>query len=441
MKVSVVGTGYVGLVTGTCFAELGNEVTCVDIDQQKVDAMKQGQLPIHEPGLQELFDRNVKEGRLQFTTDLKETLGSAAIFLALPTPPDEDGSADLSYVLGVADELGKEITDYTVIVDKSTVPAGTAQRVKEQVSANAKTEFDVVSNPEFLREGQAVNDFLRPDRVVIGTSSHAAETVMRKLYSPLVRQQPERLIVTDEVTAELSKYAANGFLAAKISWINSLTSLCDTTGANIDDIRAIMGTDSRIGREFLYAGPGYGGSCFPKDTLALRKMAEDAGLELPIVDGTIKVNETQKQVVPKKVMEYFDGDVEDKVFALWGLAFKDNTDDVRESPAIAMINTLTEAGAHIVAFDPQATDNAKRALDDNTNVTFAENEYDMLENADALIIATNWKEFSTPDYDRIKASLKAPVIFDSRNLYSLEDMQELGFYYQSIGRPLVNPYE
>ncbi|MEI6481726.1 MAG: UDP-glucose/GDP-mannose dehydrogenase family protein, partial [Candidatus Saccharibacteria bacterium] len=374
MKIGVVGTGYVGLVTGTCFAEMGNDVTCVDIDQAKVERMQNGEVPIYEPKLAGLFERNIKEGRLSFTTDLNEALGCAAIFLALPTPPGEDGSADLSYIIGVADDLGKTLDHYTVIVDKSTVPVGTAKKVREHIAANAKVDFDVVSNPEFLREGQAVDDFLRPDRVVIGSSSERAIKLMSELYSPFVRREDGgNLIVTDEPSAELIKYAANAALATKISYINGLTTLAEAVGADINDVRRGIGSDPRIGSQFLYPGPGYGGSCFPKDTLALLRTAEEHGIKLDIVQATVDVNEQQKQVIPNKVLAYYDGDVEGKTFALWGLAFKGDTDDIRESPALEMIKTLTAKGAKVVAFDPQAIENVKKAMGDNPNLSFSTN--------------------------------------------------------------------
>lgn len=440
MRVSVVGTGYVGLVTGTCFAEMGNEVTCVDIDIDKVRRMQAGEVPIFEPGLSDIFQRNIKEGRLTFTTDLEEALGAAAIFLALPTPSGEDGSADLSYILGVADSIGQKLKGYSVIVDKSTVPVGTAEKVRQAIAINAKVDFDVVSNPEFLREGQAVADFLAPERVVIGSKSDRAIRVMKELYAPFLRRKPESLIVTDEASAEMIKYASNAFLATKISFINQIAGMCSLLGADVDMVRAGMGTDSRIGDQFLYAGPGYGGSCFPKDVLALSKTAEDCGFDFSILDAVMGANDRQKLVVPEKVVEYFEGNVEGKTFALWGLAFKDNTDDIRESPALAIIESLTSQGANVVAFDPQAMGNVKKAMADNPRLRYGEDEYEVLEGADALIIATNWKEFFSPDFNRIKELLKAPVVFDGRNLYDLVTMEEHGIYYQSIGRRLVDPY-
>jgi len=438
MNVCVIGTGYVGLVTGTCFAEMGNEVMCVDIDQQKVKQMKAGKIPIYEPGLEDLFKRNIKENRLSFTTHLRDAVDAEVIFLALPTPPGGDGSADLSFILGVAEELGLLLQGYTVIVDKSTVPVGTAKKVYEAIAKNTKHEFDVVSNPEFLREGQAVMDFMKPERVVIGASSKRAEELMRKLYGPFVRKGHDRLIVTDEPSAELIKYAANAFLATKISFMNQISGLCERVGADVNMVRMGIGTDSRIGDQFLYPGPGYGGSCFPKDVLALSQTAHAHDYDFGIIDAVMAANDYQKQVIPHKVLEYYNGSIEGRTFALWGLAFKDNTDDIRESPALAMIETLTKNGAKIVAFDPQAMENVKRHHADNKLLSFATSEYDALDGADALIIATNWREFFAPDFVRIKKLLKAPVIFDGRNLYDLDIMKVQGFHYESIGRKTIN---
>ena len=441
MRVGVIGTGYVGLVTGTCFAEMGNDVVCVDNNPEKVKQMQSGIIPIYEPGLEDIFKRNIKEGRLTFTENIDEVLGSAAIFLALPTPSGEDGSADLSYILGVAEELGKKITDYTVIVDKSTVPIGTSDKVFEKISKNTKAEFDVVSNPEFLREGQAVEDFMQPERVVIGAKSERAFKVMKDLYGPFLRRNPEKLILTDTKSAEMIKYAANAFLANKISFMNQIAGLCELVDADVDMVRKGIGSDSRIGAQFLYAGPGYGGSCFPKDVKALDKISKENNYEFDILSAVMIANEKQKLVVPNKVVEYYEGNVEGKTFALWGLAFKDNTDDIRESPALVIIENLTKRGAHIVAFDPQATKNVKNLYGYNSSITYSDDEYEALDNADALIIATNWREFSSPDFNRIKELLKAPVIFDGRNLYEVEDMESAGIYYESIGRRVANPYE
>lgn len=440
MNVSVIGTGYVGLVSGACFAEMGNNVTCVDIDAEKVARMKAGEVPIYEPGLEDVFHRNLREGRLQFTTHIADTIGSAAVFLALPTPSGEDGSADLSYVLGAAERLASHMRDYTVVVNKSTVPVGTAEKVRDVIAAKTQVDFDVVSNPEFLREGQAIQDFLRPERVVIGTRSERAARVMHELYSPFVRRNG-RIITTDEVSAEMIKYAANGFLATKISFMNQLAGLCEATGADVNAVRAGMGSDSRIGDQFLYPGPGYGGSCFPKDVKALSATGSEHGVHLGIMDAVTEANEKQKKVLPEKVLKYFGNDVSGKRIALWGLAFKDNTDDIRESPALTIIDTLTSRGATIVAFDPQAGGNVARLYQGREDVLLAPDQYVALEEADALVIATNWREFHSPDFVRMKQLLRAPVVFDGRNLYELEDMRRTGFFYSSIGRVVVNGNE
>ena len=439
MRVGVVGTGYVGLVTGTCFAEMSHNVTCVDVDAEKVARMEQGEVPIHEPGLQEYFDRGIREGRLQFSTELESVLGSEAIFLALPTPPGEQGEADLSYIYGVASDLGRILTDYTVVVNKSTVPIGTAVEVRKRIAENAQTDFDVVSNPEFLREGSAVYDFMHPDRVVIGSSSDRATGVMRELYRPVVRTEPERIIVTDEASAELSKYGANAILAARISFMNELAKVAEVTGANIDDVRDIMGKDGRIGERFLFPGPGYGGSCFPKDTRALVQMAGEHDIRLDVVSATIEANDRQKRVLPEMVLEYFEGDVSGKTFAVWGLAFKDNTDDVRESPAFDVVDILTEKGAKIVAFDPEASANFQKERPHNGKITYVEDMYRALDRADGLIIVTNWKEFYNPDFEEVRKRMISPVIFDGRNLYEIEMMASRDIHYRSIGRPTVKP--
>lgn len=437
MKIAVVGTGYVGLVTGTCLAETGNTVTCVDIDKAKVEKMKNGEVPIYEPHLDVLFHRNIKQGRLSFTTDLAEAVTDAkVIFLALPTPPGEDGSADLSYVLGVAGELGKIITDYKVIVDKSTVPVGTADKVSAAVAKHAKVEFDVVSNPEFLREGFAVDDFLKPDRVVVGTSSKRAEAIMEELYKPYVRQG-NPIIFMDEKSAELTKYAANAFLATKITFMNEIANLCERLDADVDKVRIGIGTDTRIGKRFLFPGIGYGGSCFPKDVQALAKSAHEVGYEFPLLTSVMKVNEQQKTIIVPKILDFFGGDLEGKHFAVWGLAFKPDTDDIREAPALYVIDKLLEAGATVTAFDPEAMGNVKKLL--GHRITFAEDHYEALKGADALIIATEWSLFRSPDFERLSEHLKEKVIFDGRNLYELPHMAELGFYYNSIGRKTVVP--
>ncbi|GAC1438294.1 MAG: UDP-glucose/GDP-mannose dehydrogenase family protein [Sediminibacterium sp.] len=433
MKIAVVGTGYVGLVTGTCFAETGNKVTCVDIDNNKVDKLSNGEITIYEPGLEKLFLRNLKEGRLKFTTNLAEGIEDAAIiFLALPTPPGEDGSADLRYVLGVAGHLGNIMTDYKVIVDKSTVPVGTAQKVHVAVAANYKGEFDVVSNPEFLREGVAVDDFMKPDRVVVGTNSERARKVMGDLYAPFVRQG-NPVIFMDERSAELTKYAANSFLATKISFMNEIAQLCERLCADVDMVRRGIGSDERIGKRFLFPGIGYGGSCFPKDVQALIRSSEEAQYEFKILKAVEEVNTVQKLHLVPKIKAYFNNDLKGRHFALWGLAFKPNTDDIREAPALTLIDALTEAGATVTAFDPEAMANVKRAIGDK--IQYAENQYGALENADALIIATEWSEFRTPDFEIIGSRLKQQAIFDGRNLFEVKYITDLGYHYESIGRP------
>ncbi len=433
MNIAVVGTGYVGLVTGTCFAETGNNVICVDIDEKKVTRMRNGEVPIYEPGLDVLFERNTKQKRLSFTTDLAEGIKDAQIiFLALPTPPGEDGSADLSYVLGVARQLGKMITDYKVIVDKSTVPVGTAERVHAVLAENLdESLFDVVSNPEFLREGVAVDDFMRPDRVVIGTSSERAQKIMQLLYEPFVRQG-NPIIMMDERSAEMTKYAANSYLATRITFMNEIANLCEKVGANVDMVRMGMGSDSRIGKRFLFPGVGYGGSCFPKDVQALAKTAEEFQYDFRILSSVMSVNDDQRVVLAKKIKDYFGGDVTGKTIAFWGLAFKPNTDDIREAPALYIIEKLMEAGANIKAFDPEAMDNVRAIYGDR--ITFTEDQYETLIEADALAIVTEWSVFRTPSFKVMKELMKSPVIFDGRNLYDLDWMKDLGFYYESIGR-------
>jgi UDPglucose 6-dehydrogenase len=435
MKIAVVGTGYVGLVTGTCFAETGNYVTCVDVDVKKVEKLRKGKMTIYEPGLDVLFDRNTKEGRLKFTTELAEGIeGAEVIFLALPTPPGEDGSADLKYILGVADALGHTMKDYAVIIDKSTVPVGTAERVRAAVAKNATVEFDVISNPEFLREGVAVDDFMKPDRVVIGTNSNRAKTVMEKLYAPLVRQG-NPIIFMDERSAEMTKYAANAFLAMKITFMNEIANLCEKTGADVDSVRKGIGTDSRIGKRFLFAGIGYGGSCFPKDVQALAKTASEYDYDFKILKSVMGVNEKQKTKLLPRLKAYFNGDLKGKTIALWGLAFKPHTDDIREAPALYNIKALRRAGAKVVVFDPEAMDNVKGEV--GKKVKYAKNPYEAVEGADALMIMTEWPEFRTPDFEKLNASLKNKVIFDGRNLYELDDMAKMGYEYHSIGRKTV----
>lgn len=436
MKITVVGTGYVGLVTGTCFSETGNNVTCVDIDINKVNKLSAGQITIYEPGLEKLFERNLKEGRLHFTTDLAEGIRDAqVIFLALPTPPGEDGSADLSYILRVADQLGTLMQDYKVIVDKSTVPVGTADKVIAAIAKNAKVEFDVVSNPEFLREGVAVEDFMKPDRVVIGTSSERARKVMGDLYAPFVRQG-NPVIYMDEKSAELTKYAANSFLATKISFMNEIAILCEKLGADVDMVRRGIGSDDRIGKRFLFPGIGYGGSCFPKDVQALVKSSEEVKYDFRILNAVMDVNEKQKLFLLPKINAYYNNDLKGKHFALWGLAFKPNTDDIREAPALYIIDALIAAGATVSVFDPEAMPNVKGVIGDKVN--YADNQYAALENADSLIIATEWSVFRTPDFDKIASTLKAKVIFDGRNLFEVPRMKELGYFYESVGRMSSN---
>jgi UDPglucose 6-dehydrogenase len=432
MKIAVVGTGYVGLVTGTCFAETGNDVCCVDIDSKKVERLSTGQITIYEPGLEKLFLRNLKEERLKFTTDLEEGIREAQIiFLALPTPPGEDGSADLKYILGVAEQLGRLLKEYKVIVDKSTVPVGTAEKVRAAIGENAKVEFDVVSNPEFLREGVAVDDFMKPDRVVIGASTDRARKVMGDLYSPFVRQG-NPIIYMDERSAELTKYAANSFLATKITFMNEIALLCERLGADVDMVRRGIGSDERIGKRFLFPGIGYGGSCFPKDVQALVKSSEEVKYEFKILNAVMDVNERQKLHLLPKIRKFFNGSLKGRHFALWGLAFKPNTDDIREAPALYMIDALLQEGATLSVFDPEAMNNVRSLI--GAKVTYAESQYDALEGADALIIATEWNEFRTPNFLKIVTTLKNKVIFDGRNLFDIAAIRELGFYYESIGR-------
>ena len=435
MKIAVVGTGYVGLVTGTCLAETGNTVTCVDINEEKVALMKAGKVPIYEPGLDVLFHRNIEQGRLKFTTHLAEAINEAQIiFLALPTPPGGDGAADLSYVLGAAKDIAQLITDYKVVVTKSTVPVGTADKVKAVFATNTQVEVDVVSNPEFLREGVAVEDFMKPDRVVVGTQSERAQKLMAELYGPYVRQG-NPIIFMDERSSELTKYAANSFLATKISFMNEIANLCELVGADVDAVRKGIGSDDRIGKRFLFPGVGYGGSCFPKDVQALAKSADENQYDFKILNSVMEVNEIQKKVLAEKVKNYFSGDVKGKKFALWGLAFKPETDDIREAPALYIIDELVKAGASICAFDPEAMPNVKKQIGDT--ISYAENPYAALENADALLIVTEWSLFRNPDFEQMEQQLKNKVIFDGRNLYDLQKMIDLGFYYNSIGRKLI----
>ncbi len=440
MNIAVIGTGYVGLVSGTCFAETGNHVTCVDIDEAKVERMKGGEVPIYEPGLEVLFERNTRQGRLTFTTDLASAAKQAEIiFLALPTPPGADGSADLSFVLKVAEDLSDIIDRYTIIVDKSTVPVGTAEKVEAILAKKLDPDlFDVVSNPEFLREGAAIDDFLKPDRVVIGTRTMKARTKMKRLYDPFVRQG-NPIYFMDLRSAEMTKYAANAYLATRISFMNEIANLCEHLGANVDFVRKGIGSDNRIGKRFLFPGIGYGGSCFPKDVQALSRTARQVSYDFKILDAVMNVNSRQKGRLVEKIKAYFDGNLKGRKIAVWGIAFKPNTDDIREAPAIHIIKELLEEGAQISAYDPEAMDNARAVFGDQ--ITFASDPYDTLKDADALAIMTEWSVFRTPDFDQMKELMKSQVIFDGRNLYDLNNLQEMGFYYDSIGRNLVTPEE
>jgi UDPglucose 6-dehydrogenase len=437
MNIAVIGTGYVGLVSGTCFAETGNDVICVDIDQEKVDKLAAGQITIYEPGLEVIFKRNLKEGRLRFTTSLQEAIADAVvIFLALPTPPGEDGSADLSYVLHVADQLGHMLTDYRVIVDKSTVPVGTADKVKAAIAKHFKGEFDVVSNPEFLREGVAVEDFMKPDRVVIGAETQRAKDVMSDLYAPYVRQGNPVLFM-DTRSAELTKYAANSFLATKISFMNEISRLCELMGADVDMVRKGIGSDDRIGKRFLFPGIGYGGSCFPKDVKALIHSASVVQYPFEILNAVEKVNASQKRLLVEKIKNHFGNTLAGKTAAIWGLAFKPNTDDIREAPALEIINELKAIGVSVRAYDPEAMPNVKSIMGDS--ISFHENPYQAAEGADFLIIATEWPEFRTPDFNKLGAALKAKMVFDGRNVFETQTMRKNGYHYVSIGREDVMP--
>jgi UDPglucose 6-dehydrogenase len=434
MKVAVVGTGYVGLVTGTCFAEMGNSVTCVDIDEKKIKLMKSGSVPIYEPGLEELFQKNIRDGRLSFTTSLDEGIKEAeVIFLALPTPPAEDGSADLKYILGVALDLGKKLDHYAVVVNKSTVPVGTAEKVRKAIAQNGVVEFDVVSNPEFLKEGFAVSDFMNPDRIVIGAKRAKARDVMLQLYEPLTNQGSEMFLM-DEKSAEMTKYAANAFLATKISFMNEIANLCELVGADVDNVRHGIGSDTRIGKKFLYPGIGYGGSCFPKDVMALHRTAMENDYDFKILDAVTDVNNFQKRRILNKLVEYFEGKLEGKTIAIWGLAFKAETDDIREAPSLEIITGLTRDGAKVHAYDPEAMGNVKRFFNDNKSLTFFDDEYAVLKGVDALVIATEWNIFKNPNFKKMKEQMAAHVIFDGRNIYDLETIREQGFEYYSVGR-------
>lgn len=438
MKVAVIGTGYVGLVTGTCFAETGNHVICVDIDEAKIQTLRNGQTPIYEPGLELLLQRNIKENRLQFTTDTQEAVSkSDIIFLALPTPPGEDGSADLKYILQVAGQLSGIITSYKVIVNKSTVPVGTAEKVSAVLSENLSEDlYDVVSNPEFLREGVAIEDFLKPDRVVVGTSSEKARNIMDELYQPFLRQG-NPIYFMDERSAEMTKYAANSYLAMRISFMNEIANLCEQTGANVDWIRKGMGSDNRIGKRFLFPGIGYGGSCFPKDVLALVHTASENDYDFKLLKTVIDVNKRQKSILFSKINKYYNQDITNKTFALWGLAFKPETDDIRDAPSIELIREILDAGGRVQVFDPVAMPNIKKIFEDR--ITYGTNQYDVLENANALLIVTEWSEFRTPDFQQMIQKMKEKVIFDGRNVFNTDKMNQLGFYYNSIGRNTVKP--
>nr|WP_276901628.1 UDP-glucose/GDP-mannose dehydrogenase family protein [Pedobacter kyonggii] len=436
MKIAVIGTGYVGLVTGTCLAETGNDVICVDINEAKVKQMQAGEVPIYEPGLDLLFHRNIEQERLTFTTNLADAVKDAQIiFMALPTPPGGDGAADLSYILGAAKDISKLITEYKVIVNKSTVPVGTADKVKAVFAENTSIEVDVVSNPEFLREGVAVDDFMKPDRVVLGTKSERAKKLMTELYGPYVRQG-NPILFMDERSSELTKYAANSFLATKITFMNEVANLCELVDADVDSVRRGIGSDDRIGKRFLFPGVGYGGSCFPKDVQALVKSSDDYAYDFQILKSVMEVNERQKTILVDKVLKYYKGDIKGKHFALWGLAFKPETDDIREAPALYIIDALVKNGATVTVFDPEAMTNVKNVIGDQVN--YAKNQYEALEGADALLIATEWSVFRNPDFEKIDNILKNKVVFDGRNLYDLQKMIDLGYYYNSIGRKLID---
>mgnify|MGYP005620766597 FL=1 len=432
MNITVVGTGYVGLVTGTCLAEAGNDVLCIDIDKAKVEKMQRGEVPIYEPHLETYFERNIKSGRLHFSTKIEKGVDHGeVIFLALPTPEDEDGSADLSYVLGVANQIGDLMKDYKIIVGKSTVPVGTGEQVKAVLNSKTNVPFDVVSNPEFLREGFAVEDFMKPDRVVVGVESERAQKTMNKLYATFVRSG-NPIVFMDIKSAELTKYAANAFLATKITYMNEIANYCEKVGANVDDVRLGMGLDERIGKRFLFPGIGYGGSCFPKDVKALHKSGNQAAHHFAILDSVIEVNEKQKTIVFPKMEAHFEGDLKGKKIALWGLAFKPNTDDIREAPALYMIDKLVAAGATVTTFDPEAMNNVKAKLGDS--ISYATSMMEAAQGADALLICTEWHAFRNPNFEELKTALKSHVIFDGRNIYSPEEMKAQGFTYYSIGR-------
>ena len=446
MKIALIGTGYVGLVSGTCFAESGNHVICVDIDTKKIERLKAGEIVIYEPGLEVLFQRNLKEGRLHFANNLQQAVEqSDLVFLALPTPPGEDGSADLSYVLGVAEEIGKLLVEhkqYKVIINKSTVPVGTAEKVTAKIKENYTGEFDVVSNPEFLREGVAVEDFMKPDRVVIGSSSERAQKMMHQLYAPFVRQG-NPIYYMDERSAEITKYAANSYLAMRITFMNELANLCEKVGADVETVRVGMGSDNRIGKRFLFPGIGYGGSCFPKDVQALVHTSSQYGYDYSILNAVMRVNDEQKLVLADKILDYFHGDLKGKKIAVWGLAFKPNTDDIREAPALYIIPKLISAGATIVCYDPEGMPNTKQYFEREhpeciAHISYVDDVYEVLDGADALAICTEWTLFRTPDFSKLKSLLKSPILFDGRNLFDIPQMKESGFYYNSIGRKTIH---
>ncbi|MCF8221176.1 MAG: UDP-glucose/GDP-mannose dehydrogenase family protein [Cryomorphaceae bacterium] len=432
MNIAVIGTGYVGLVTGTCLAETGNFVTCVDIDEAKIATLKQGITPIYEPNLSVLIERNLNEGRLHFTSSLVDGIADAAlIFLALPTPPGADGQADLTFILNVADELGPLLNQYVVIVDKSTVPVGTAELVRERIAKHARTEFSVVSNPEFLREGFAVSDFMKPDRIVIGASDERAVQVMESLYKPFVRQG-NPILVMDEKSAELTKYASNAFLATKITFMNEIANFCERVGANVDAVRLGMGADERIGKRFLFPGMGYGGSCFPKDVQALHHSGEMEGFQFQLLDAVMRVNDKQKTILLPKIKTYFHQDLTNKKLAIWGLSFKPDTDDIREAPALYLIQALLDAGATLVVYDPEAMENVKSVF--GARISYAKNAYEALDQTDGLVICTEWSVFRSPAFSTMFKAMKQHVIFDGRNIFEPEEVREQGFDYFSIGR-------
>ena len=431
MHIAIIGTGYVGLVAGTCFADSGNDVICVDIDTRKISQLQQGEVPIYEPGLEELIRKNTRERRLSFTTDLASAVSrSQVVFIAVGTPEGESGEADLQYVLAAAEQIGRAMRHYTVIVDKSTVPVGTADRVREAVSKVTKVEFDVVSNPEFLKEGAALDDFFKPDRVVIGTESERARKLMGQLYAPFVRTE-NPILYMDTRSAELTKYAANAMLATRISFMNDIAALCEKVGADVDFVRKGMGADKRIGYPFLFPGVGYGGSCFPKDVKALVAKGREQGLELDLLRAVERTNERQKKLLVQKALKHF-GSLSGRNCAVWGLAFKPKTDDMREAPSIEVIEGLLAKGAKVVAHDPVAEHTARRVFGDR--IRYAQLPYEAVEGADALFVVTEWNEFRHPDFERMKALMKSPVIFDGRNIYDPERMQELGFTYMGLGR-------